>query len=108
MNWLDSLLGGDAVDAVVRSLESSGGDVDAREKSVEMLKAQQAFELEAAKLGQKSDEAQTDVDKAEATNPSLFVSGWRPFVGWICAFGLAYVAIVEPLIRFVSKVGFGY
>lgn len=34
--------------------------------------------------------AQIDVNKAEATNPSLFVSGWRPFIGWVCGTSCAW------------------
>lgn len=33
---------------------------------------------------------QTDVNKIEAASANLFVSGWRPFVGWVCGFGLAF------------------
>lgn len=41
--------------------------------------------------------AQIDVDKTEAANPSLFVSGWRPFVGWVCGSGLAYQFLFRPI-----------
>lgn len=34
------------------------------------------------------DSAQLAVNTAEASNPSLFVSGWRPAVGWVCVLGL--------------------
>ena len=73
-----------------------------------MQKAQQAFDLEIAKLESQALTNQTDINKIEAANPSVFVSGWRPFVGWICAFALAYVGILEPLIRFIAQVIFGY
>jgi len=33
--------------------------------------------------------AQTEVNKAEATHPSLFVAGWRPAIGWCMALILA-------------------
>lgn len=52
--------------------------------------------------------AQTDINLEEAKHPSVFVSGWRPFVGWICGFALGYAAIGDPLLRFVSKVCFNY
>ena len=48
------------------------------------------------------------VNLEEAKSPSLFVSGWRPFVGWACGFGLAYVALLEPFARFIAQVGFAY
>jgi hypothetical protein len=41
--------------------------------------------------------AQTDINKAEALNPSLFVSGWRPAIGWVCALALAYQYLLRPL-----------
>ena len=41
---------------------------------------------------------QLEINKVEAANPSLFVSGWRPFVGWICGMGLAYQFLVYPLV----------
>jgi len=52
--------------------------------------------------------SQIDVNKAEAVSSSVFVSGWRPFIGWTCGAGLAYVSIVEPLARFIAVVIFAY
>jgi len=51
---------------------------------------------------------QLDINKVEAASTSVFVSGWRPFVGWVCGLGLGYVAIVEPIARFIATiVGYG-
>jgi len=52
--------------------------------------------------------AQIDVNKLEAGNTKLFVSGWRPFIGWVCGISLAYVSILEPFIRFIATVVFKY
>jgi hypothetical protein len=41
---------------------------------------------------------QIDVNKAEAANPNWFVSGWRPFIGWICGTGLGYQFLVYPVL----------
>ena len=35
------------------------------------------------------DKAQLEVNSAEAQNPNLFVSGWRPFIGWTCGVAMA-------------------
>lgn len=35
------------------------------------------------------DKSQTDVNAVEAANPNLFVSGWRPSIGWTCSITLA-------------------
>lgn len=52
--------------------------------------------------------AQIAVNQEEAKSASLFVAGWRPFVGWVCGSAFAYVAIIEPIARFICVVGFGY
>ncbi len=76
-----------------------------------------ATEIEKAKLTQLSQELQNqfnlvmgqiDINKIEATSTSLFVSGWRPAVGWICGFALGYSAILEPIARFTAVVVIGY
>jgi len=44
--------------------------------------------------------AQIEVNKTEAAHKSVFVSGWRPFVGWTCGISLAYHFILAPLLQF--------
>lgn len=45
---------------------------------------------------------QMEINKVEASNPSLFVSGWRPFVGWVCGFSLVYSFIGQPILAWAS------
>lgn len=40
---------------------------------------------------------QIEVDNTEATNPNMFVAGWRPFVGWGCGAALLYSTVAAPL-----------
>ena len=44
---------------------------------------------------------QIKVNTAEAQSGSLFVGGWRPFVGWVCGVALAYTYILHPFLQFV-------
>ena len=44
--------------------------------------------------------AQIEVNKEEAKHRTVFVAGWRPFTGWVCATALAYHFIIEPIIVF--------
>ena len=37
---------------------------------------------------------QLEINKMEAAHKSLFVAGWRPAIGWICALGLLYNTII--------------
>ena len=50
---------------------------------------------------------QMKINEVEAAHPSVFVSGWRPMVGWTGAVALAYIAIVEPLLRLAATL-YGY
>lgn len=47
--------------------------------------------------------AQIQVNLAEAQHASVFVSGWRPAIGWICGMALFYNYIFMPLFSFVAK-----
>jgi len=44
---------------------------------------------------------QLEVNKAEAAHKSLFVAGWRPFVGWTCGVALAWHFVGQPVAVFV-------
>ncbi|WP_198576382.1 holin family protein [Caulobacter hibisci] len=72
--------------------------------------AKAAAQLELMKLAQQGElaslSAETDlargqlaVNEAEARNPSLFVSGWRPFIGWVGGAGLAYTYLLRPILN---------
>lgn len=47
---------------------------------------------------------QLEINKVEAANTSVFVSGWRPFVGWVCGGGLVYAFIGQPLLAWSSNI----
>jgi hypothetical protein len=68
----------------------------AEEAKLELLKMQMNGDLQQT-LGQ------LEINKEEAKNANLFVSGWRPSVGWVCSLGLVY----EFLVRSIAG-GFGY
>ncbi len=44
-------------------------------------------------------QGQLDINKAEASNPSVFVSGWRPFIGWVCGTACAWNWIGLPIAK---------
>jgi len=49
----------------------------------------------------KIDLAQIEVNKIEASHRSIFVAGWRPCCGWICAIALGYHFVLQPIILFI-------
>ena len=56
---------------------------------------------EKAQLIQEINKAQIEVNKVEANSNSLFVAGWRPFVGWTCGVALCYHFVLQPFLTFV-------
>ena len=71
------------------------GDLPA-EKQAEIT--QKLMELENSAMA-----AQTTINLEEAKSEHLFVSGWRPFCGWVGGFSLAYVAIAEPFMTWCAR-----
>ena len=63
-------------------------------------KAKAESELRAAL--QQWDKNQTDVNAVEAASSSLFVAGWRPFIGWCCGAALAYQYVLTPLMMWMA------
>ena len=47
-------------------------------------------------------QGQMDVNRVEAANPSVFVSGWRPFIGWVCGMACAWNWVGLPLTNAIS------
>jgi len=44
-------------------------------------------------------QGQLDINKTEASNPSVFVSGWRPALGWVCGAACAWNWIGLPIVK---------
>lgn len=61
----------------------------AAQAKLELLKMQQNGELQEMAAISGLDLAQIEVNKVEAASSSLFVAGWRPAIGWVCAASLA-------------------
>lgn len=47
-------------------------------------------------------QGQIDVNKEEAKSSSVFVSGWRPFIGWVCGTACAWNWVGLSLAKFVA------
>jgi len=66
-------------------------------------KARLAHEIAtlAQKEAHKNAALQLEVNKTEAAHKSLFVAGWRPFIGWTCGLGMFGNFITIPFANFV-------
>jgi hypothetical protein len=48
------------------------------------------------------DATQNTVNAAEADSSSVFVAGWRPAIGWICALALGYQYVLLPIAIWIA------
>jgi len=68
-----------------------------QQAQLEVLKLAQAGELKELEASLLLAQGQLKINEVEAASPSVFTSGWRPAVGWICATGLGYQVLIRPL-----------
>jgi hypothetical protein len=47
--------------------------------------------------------AQAEINKTEAQHESIFVAGWRPFIGWVSGFGVGWTFVASPIMEWVSR-----
>lgn len=64
---------------------------------IAQAKEREEYLLKAQELDNTLAQAQSAVNQVEAGNTSIFVSGWRPAVGWTCALAFLYHMIIVPL-----------
>jgi hypothetical protein len=55
------------------------------------------------KLRQEPAILQAEINKIEAAHRSLFVAGWRPFIGWVCGFGFLWAFLGQPLFEWIVR-----
>ena len=76
MGLLDKIIGA----PVVGAAQGIAGIID---RFVETPEEKQAAEIVKLKLMAEPSRLQVEMNQIEAQNRSLFVAGWRPFVGWV-------------------------
>lgn len=92
MGLFGKVIGGPAVDAVT----AIGGVFD-RLFTSDAERAQAEAVL--TRLAQEPALLQAEINKIEAAHRSVFVAGWRPFIGWVCGLGFAWAFLIHPVIQ---------
>ncbi len=54
------------------------------------------------RLAQQPHLAQNEINKIEAQHRSIFVAGWRPWIGWVCGFGVLNMVLLNPWIQWIT------
>lgn len=79
-------------------------DKDAADKAkIALLEISQKGELQALAQEFQLAQGQQKINEKEAENPSVFVSGWRPAVGWVCVCAYAFNYLIMPLANWIVK-----
>jgi hypothetical protein len=76
---------------------------EANKVKLEMLRLQQEGEFKELDLEYKAAANQVAVDLKEAEHPSVFVSGWRPAVGWVCVLAYAFNYLALPILNWSAR-----
>ena len=83
---------GPILDGVLRLIPDKGE----RARAKEMFEGQMLTAMTSLVQGQ------LEINKAEAQHGSIFVAGWRPFIGWVCGAALVWNFIIQPLLLWVA------
>lgn len=95
MGILSTIVGG----GVAEPIKAVGGVLDSLFTSdEERLDKQEAL----TRLAQRPNELQAAINQVEAQHRSIFVAGWRPFIGWVCGFALAWHFMLYDFLTWVS------
>nr|BAR36913.1 conserved protein of unknown function [uncultured Mediterranean phage uvMED] len=85
----------------------SGGTVKAVAGVIDELhtseEEKEQLKLRFAEVEAKLKEKQLDINKVEAGHRSIFVSGWRPFLGWVSGLSIGYVYLFQPLLDMILQ-----
>ena len=97
MGWLSKIVGGGMdtatpIGAIGKVLDSLFTSEDEKLSHEEVR----------IRLAQKPDLAQIELNKVEASHRSMFVAGWRPFLGWVCGIGMANMFLINPWIQWFT------
>jgi hypothetical protein len=96
------------IGSIIEGVGKVAGDLITTDKErLEMALEERKLSLEEKKIDQATDLAQVDINKIEAASTSVFVSGWRPAVGWVGVAGLAYQFLGYPLMQWIWAFGQG-
>ena len=90
-NLLQTVLG-PILDGVLRLIP----DKNARAEAKELFEGQMLTAMTSLVAGQ------LEINKTEAQHTSIFVAGWRPFIGWVCGIALVWNFIVQPLLLWIA------
>lgn len=87
-------------------LEMIGKLVDRIPDPAARERASLEMQADLLKYAAEQSQAQMEVNKVEAAHSSIFVAGWRPFIGWMGGVALGYAFLLQPILSwFLAIIG---
>lgn len=86
---------GQALESIFNVIDKAVPDRDLAEK----LKHETTLQMMRADL--ELQRGQQEINKIEAANPNVFVSGWRPFIGWTSGFSLFWHFMGYDIVQWI-------
>lgn len=80
----------------------------AQEIQLELAKMQLSGELSQLEKDSAERIAQMEINKVEAASENIFISGWRPFIGWACGIAYVFAYIVSPYVINPILIAYGH
>lgn len=95
---ISTLLGGLDINGILGRFFPSKEKEQEFKAELQKVLVQQEGEITKAAMAMQA--AQIEVNKVEAASASLFVAGWRPFIGWVCGGAFAWQFAGHPLVTY--------
>ena len=103
MSWITKFLLGGNGEQVSKPLEAVGNVLDKLFTSKDEKLTNEEVSM---RLMNEPSIAQVELNKIEAKHRTIFVAGWRPFIGWICGYALLYNFIIRDIASWIIAVWF--
>jgi hypothetical protein len=84
--------------------EMAKGVASAIDTFVETAEEKKAAEIILMKAQQEPDKWQAVTNQIEAKHRTIFVAGWRPFIGWVSGIGIGWHFVGYPFAQFICEV----
>lgn len=94
---ITTILGGVNIDGILGRFFPSKEKAQEFKATMEQELVRQEGEITKAAIA--AQVAQTEINKVEASSASIFIAGWRPFIGWVCGMACAWNWIGLPALK---------
>lgn len=95
MSWVSKIIG----DSAKSPISAIFDGIDSLVTNDEERAAAQLLKIRAM---QEPGKLQVELNKIEASHRSIFVAGWRPAIGWVCALGLSFPFLLNPIFQWYT------